>query len=380
MKKTQIFIILIFVIIISTLCGCFDSDTPKRRAKQEIVIACGKDETGTLKSIMNDFTAQSSTTQVKLIELSNESRELYRTISSMLAGKEVQLDAMLMEDVWVSEFANSGYLEPLDNMVSFDDSVYHPRIADFARNGGKLYWYPMILDTGIMYYRDDISDGSLDYRQLTEQSDIPYAVQGTDGEEMLCCALEFISLTDSVEDGIRLYKKTIDKAAVTNNPVNGLLSGEAVYARAWTSENSGIAKGYAPAGANISTKVLKNENGEAYATARAYGFAANAASEKKDSIKELLNYLADDSVQTRIIKEKGTLPLRREDYENPLISYYSDYIDSTYPLFETLKFRPNKPDYTHLSRQAGTALSEYIGGEGTVDAAAEAMSRLLDRQ
>lgn len=380
MKKTHVFIIVILLIVIAMLCGCLNSEAPKRKAKQEIVVACGKDETRTIEGIMNDFTSQSSSTQVKLIELSNESRELYRAVSSMLAGKEVQLDAMLIEDIWVNEFTKNGYLEPLDDMISFNGSEYHSCIADFARKDGKLYWYPIILDTGIMYYRDDMSDGSLDYRSLTEQNSISYAVQGTDGEEMLCCTMEFVNLTDSVEEGIKLYKKAIEGAAVSTNPVNGLLSGDAAYARAWARESSGITKEYAPASAKVSTRVLKKENNESYATARTYGFAANAASNKKDNIKELLNYLTDDSVQMRIIKDMGTLPLRRADYENPLISYYSDYIEATYPLFETLKFRPNKANYTHLSRQAGTALSEYISGEGSLEDAAEAMTRLLDRQ
>lgn len=372
--------IVILLVITVMLSGCLNSEVPKRQVKREVVVACGKDETGTIEGIMNDFTSQSSSTQVKLIKLSNESRELYRAISSMLSGKEVQLDVMLVEDIWVNEFTKNGYLEPIDNMVSFNSTDYHPSIADFAKKDGKLYWYPLILDTGMMYYRDDISDGSLDYRRLTAQNSISYAVQGMDGEEMLCCAMEFVNLTDSVEEGIKLYKKAIEGAALSSNPINGLLSGETAYARAWSTENSGLTKGYAPAAAKISTKVLKKENGESYATARAYGVAVNAASEKKDNIRELLNYLTDDSIQMRILKEMGTLPLRQADYKNPLFSYYSEYIEETYPLFETLKFRPNKENYTHLSRQAGTAIGEYISGEGSLEKAAEAMRRLLDRK
>ena len=124
--------------------GCSGDVTPKRQVKQEIVVACGRDSTGTIESIMNDFTGQSETTQVKLMEFSNESVDLHRAISSMLSGKEVQLDAMLIEDVWVNEFVYNNYLKPLDEMVNFDEDEYHPAISDFAVTDEKLYWYPLI--------------------------------------------------------------------------------------------------------------------------------------------------------------------------------------------------------------------------------------------
>ncbi len=375
MKNTIIFGIILAVVI--AVCGCSDSDVSRRQIKQEVVVACGRDATGTIKNIMNEFTAQSISTQIKLIEFSNESVELYRAVSSMLAGKEVPLDAMLIEDVWVSEFVKNGYLQPLNDMVDFDSGSYHPAIVNFAETDGGLYWYPLILDTGIMYYRDDITDGTLDYRQLAKQGNISYAVQGADGEEMICCAMEFINLMGSVREGISLYKKVIS-GSVPGNPVTGFKNGDAAYVRAWSCESDDIMRGYSPVAAQVSTNVLKKSDGEAYATARAYGMSMNAASERGENIKELLSYLATADVRVRMLKEMGTLPLRRADYENPSISYYWEYIDDTLPMFETLKFRPKKVDYTHLSRKAETALSEYLTGDGSIDTAIEALTRLLD--
>lgn len=375
MKKT--IILGIILAMAAMLCSCSGGEVARRRVKQEIVVACGRDATGTMKNLMNEFTAQSETTQVKLIEFSNESTELYRAVSAMLAGKEVPLDAMLIEDVWVSEFVKNGYLQPLGGSVSFDRDSYHPAIVDFAQTDGDLYWYPLILDTGLMYYRDDITDGSLDYRQLAEQSAIRYAVQGADGEEMICCAMELIHLTGSVRDGVRLYKKAID-GSVPGDPVTSFKNGDAAYVRAWTCDNSDIMRGYSPVAAQVSTKVLMRTDGEAYATARAYGMSVNAASEKAENVKELLNYLATPDVKNRILKEMGTLPMQSADYENPFISYYRDYIDDTFPMFQTLKFRAKKEDYTHLSKNAETALSEYLTGDGSIDAAAAAIENLLD--
>ena len=65
MKKT---IILGIILAMTTmLCGCSGGETARRRVKQEIVVACGRDATGTMKNLMNEFTAQSETTQVKLM-------------------------------------------------------------------------------------------------------------------------------------------------------------------------------------------------------------------------------------------------------------------------------------------------------------------------
>ncbi len=359
-------------------CSCSGGKSAERQIKQEIVVACGDDYTGTIENIMNDFTGQSETTQVKLIEFSNESVELHRAVSSMLAGKEVQLDAMLIEDVWVGEFIKNGYLRPLEDMVEFNSEEYLADIADFAEKDGRLYWYPMVLDTGIMYYREDISDGSLDYRQLSEQSEIKYSVQGVDGEEMLCCALELINLTGSVKDGLALYKKTINGAATSgDNYVTGFKNGESAYVRAWASDHKSIT-GYSPVATKINTKVLKDENGDSYATVRAYGISMNAASDKSENVKELLSYLEAVDAQTTFLRDMLTIPLKKKDYENPAITYYTNYTEEILPVLDELKFRPYRDDYTYLSRQARGKLSDYIIGEGSLDDAADAVEALLD--
>lgn len=368
------------VLTAAMLCGCMNGETSKRRVKQEIVVACGKNLTGAVEDVMNDFTAQSDTTQVKLIEFSSDSRELCRAYAAILSGKEVPLDAMLTEDVWTKEFTGKGFLAAFDDAVSFEDSAYQKSIPEFARVDGKIYWYPLILDMGLMYYRTDITDGTLDYRQLSEQSDKAYSIQGADGEEMICCAMEFINMTGSVENGIRLYKKAIENAAVpnSNSPVTDFLDGNAAYVRVWASENGSITKGYPAVSSKAATKVLKNPDGKSYATARAYGISMNAASEKKENVKELLKYLAGDDVRLQILRKTETLPLKREDYENSSVSYYADYIEKAYPMFETFKFRPNKSNYSYLSICASNALSDYINGEGTAEDAAKAMSALLE--
>lgn len=377
MKKAAVFgMILVAAMVLS---GCSGDVTPKRQVKQEIVVACGRDTTGTIESIMNDFTGQSETTQVKLMEFSNESVDLHRAISSMLSGKEVQLDAMLIEDVWVNEFVYNDYLKPLDEMIKFNEDEYHPVISDFAVTDEKLYWYPLILDTGIMYYREDISKGDMNYQSLSKQSSLNYAVQGVNGEEMLCCAYEFINLTGSIRNGIELYKKIIDGAESSGeNFISDFKEGDIAYMRAWSMDSKDITGGFSPVAAKVNTNVLKKDNGEAYATARVYGVSVNESSKNTENIRELLDYLSTDEVRAKILKEMGTLPLRYADYENPSISYYTEYIDDTRLMFDTLKFRPKQSNYTYLSRQARLALNEYLTGGGSIDTAIDALSKLLN--
>lgn len=53
-----------------------------------------------------------------------------------------------------------------------------------------------------MYYRSDISDGSLGYKQLAAQSNIPYSVRKSDDEDMLCIVRERAALEGSIEEGL----------------------------------------------------------------------------------------------------------------------------------------------------------------------------------
>lgn len=377
MKRFLIVVMIFAIIIVSA--GCADDTVIHKNAKQEIVVACAKDETETYASIIQDFNSNSETTRVKLLEFSKESVELHRIISSMLSGQEIQLDAMIIEDVWVGEFLSHEYLLPICGIHEFDLSSFPKGIEAFVGDKENVYWYPIMLDMGIMYWREDMADGPLSISELASGNNGSYTMQGADGEEMLCCALEFINLTDSVRDGLTLYKQAIENSIVeTDNHINDFKNSKAIYMRAWSSDSRDVLGGFSPVSGLVGTDVMKLPDGSGYATSRAYGFAVNHATKNEKNCKELLEYIKSDQVQQQLIKGTGTLPIKREYYKNPVILDFADYIESTEMMFDSLVFRPARMNYTIYSRRAREAVYHYITGSGSLDDASKALESLLD--
>lgn len=377
MKKILTLIIVLAMALMFT--GCGDDSAPVRTAKKEIVVACGKDDTGTIEDIMQEFTTASETTQVKLLDFSNESVELHRVISSMLSGQEIQLDAMLIEDVWVGEFIKNNRLLPLGDAHSFDSGSYPNGIESFVGDE-KMYWHPIILDMGLMYCREDLTDEKPTFGELADGEKGTYTLQGADGEEMLCCALEFINLTGSVRGGLELYKRALDNSvSISGNYLMDFKDGKATYMRSWASDSRGLISSYLPEVGAVGAELPVTNTGDCYATARAYGLAINRETKNAENCFELLEYLKSDDAQIRILKGMGTIPLKKKYYEDPMIVDSSNYIVSAGRLFDSFKFRPAREDYTFASREARTALNEYLVDDAALDMAVTAITNLTDR-
>lgn len=376
MKRMRIILILLVSLLVFS--GCTDNAGTQRPVKQEIVVACGKDATGTLVKIVQEFNSQSETTQVKLLEFSNESVELHRVVSSMLAGQEVQFDAMLIEDVWVEEFMKNDYLLPLCSTEEFDGDEYPSGIDEFIGDSKNVYWYPIILDAGVMYYRKDLVGGSERLDVIAQGDKGTYAIQGADGEEMLACAMEFINLKGSVKEGIELYKKALDSSSCkAANYLAEFKDGNAVYMRAWSSSSRSVMQGFSTVSGLVGADVMTKSDGSSYAMARAYGYAVNHRTVNREGCMELLEYLKSDEAQMQILKGMGTFPVRREHYQNPVILDYTDYVEDAAALVDSFIFRPRRPDYTFASKEARTALEDYIQNEGSLEAAAAAIENLF---
>ncbi|MBO5008124.1 MAG: extracellular solute-binding protein [Clostridia bacterium] len=373
----RIYTVLILIAMVFMFAGCADDGGSQRNPKQEIVLACGKDATGTLVKVVQEFNSQSETTQVKLMEFSNESVELHRVVSSMLSGQEVHFDAMLIEDVWVGEFCKNDYLMPLDISHEFDKDEYPKGIDSFMGDDENIYWYPVILDAGIMYYRKDLAQGSQRLDYIANGDKGTYAIQGVDGEEMLSCALEFVNLTDNTAEGLKLYKKAIDNFVCDDsNYMTEFKNGNATYMRAWSSHSRNIMQGFSAVSGLVGADVMTSTDGSSYAVTRSYGFSVNHRTPNGANCMEFLEYLNSDTAQMQILKGMGTLPIKREHYTNPVILDYSEYLEDAASIFDRHIFRPYRDDYTFVSREARKALKAYIQGEGSLEAAVETVENL----
>ena len=81
-----------------------------------------------------------------------------------LSGKTGAYDLIFAQEVWLPDYATSGYLLPLDDFVKdeslggkdFDFQDFNPNLLKINTIGGKLYGLPAFLQTPLMVYNKEL--------------------------------------------------------------------------------------------------------------------------------------------------------------------------------------------------------------------------------
>lgn len=375
MKK----LILVLAAAVLIFSGC-DKVVPAaaETKSSKLVFAVFRDNTETFRTVAKNFTDEHPNINIKITELSDDSTDNHRILSSVLAGGEVTMDIIIAEDVWMREFIDSGRLRPLDDYVSVDMSLYPKRFSQVASNGKKLYGIPFELDVGISFYRHDLTDGTMDFKQLAESNGISYTVQGADKEDMICTVRECVNFCGDIQSGLELYKKLVNNSySSSDSYVSDFKNGKAAYTVSWLSNSKFIGNGFSKINGKIKTIMLSSDQ-RPYTAAKAYCAAINnrSAAENSEAAKAFLNYLLRDDVQLFIAKNRGTLPLKYKFYDNPMIYDYNEYNIFFNGILDDLDYRPAKADYIRLSDKAQQVIKDYINGDTDLDSAVSAFEKI----
>lgn len=127
-------------------------------------------------------------TFVEMPYATNEHRAQLRAHAQDLANAEPGdhpsqcYDVMTMDVIWTAEFAERGYLVPLDAEEFRADRFLREPI-DAATVDGQLWAIPMRADAGLLYYRKDLVDPPRTWAELEElASDPPDGMSGYVGQ------------------------------------------------------------------------------------------------------------------------------------------------------------------------------------------------------
>jgi multiple sugar transport system substrate-binding protein len=124
-----------------------------------ITYAQGKDTSGFVQGVLDEWNAEHPDEEVTLIELP-ESADAQRT--QMIQNAETESDAfsiLSVDNVWTAEFAANRYIVELPEDEFPVDEILEP-VIDSARYLGKLYAVPSASDGGMLYYRTDLLDAA----------------------------------------------------------------------------------------------------------------------------------------------------------------------------------------------------------------------------
>jgi multiple sugar transport system substrate-binding protein len=114
----------------------------------------GKDTTGKLQTILDEWNKANPDTKVKFIELSAEADQQRNSMVQNFTAHSSAYDVLNVDVVWTAEFAAHQWLQSLPQ--SLGGSTLLPATVATATYNNKLYAAPFTSDGGMLYYRSDL--------------------------------------------------------------------------------------------------------------------------------------------------------------------------------------------------------------------------------
>lgn len=115
----------------------------------------GKDNSGLMAPMLEDWNKDHPDEKVEMIELSAEADQQR---NSMVQNAQTQSDAycvISLDNIHVAEFAAHRWVEPL-NEADFEKDKILPAVWQTGLYRDQLYAVPYASDGGILYYRKDL--------------------------------------------------------------------------------------------------------------------------------------------------------------------------------------------------------------------------------
>lgn len=433
MKVKKMAVTLITLIMASSLAACgsgssSSSPTPAKddktvqspassnQDKVEITFARGKDVTGATTQLVKDFEAKNPNITVKLREMPADSGQSHDQYVTMFNAASSDVDVFDIDVVWPAEFAQAGYLEPLDNLLKADNinlKDYIQGAVDAANFNGKQWAMPRFIDTGLLFYRKDIVDkppatwedliAAAKADKGKNGTKYGYLMQAKQYEGLVCNAIEFISAYGGkvVDDkggiiinspqtikGLEVMKQVVSSDFVPTNITTyteleshtGFINGESAFIRNWPYQ-------YALAQDKTQSKIVDKigvaplPKGDVRSAAALGGWmtAINKNSKHKKEAWAFLKYATSAEGEKTSALIGGASPTFSALYNDAeLKSKNPIYADPGFVAgISAAVSRPVSPVYPKLSDIMQTEISKFLAGQESAQDAVKNMDEKM---
>jgi multiple sugar transport system substrate-binding protein len=160
-----------------------------------------------IPALLREFEAAHPGTRVRAEVLPATSDEAHQLYVINLEGRSPGFDVMMLDVIWVPEFARAGWLLDLAPSVGRDElAAFFPSAATVATWNGGVWALPWNMNVGLLYYRTDLlaryglappltwEELVADVRRVQQGERNPrlegYLWQGKQYEGMVCNVLE----------------------------------------------------------------------------------------------------------------------------------------------------------------------------------------------
>ncbi len=367
------------------------------------------------EELSRDFTEESGL-EVELLRRPANTEQQRQGLIIALAAEKSHPDVFLMDVAWLSLFAESEWLTPLDDVVDRND-FFKSVIESVDLYKENLVAVPVYMDTGLLYYRKDLLDkfhlpvpetyDSLRDSAIIVQSKLRkknpdfygFVWQGMQYEGLVVNFLEFAGadggfvnsgpLTDG-RSNINLMKSANLRAlSMMRDFIHGyrisppdtytrmreeevrlyFQSGNALFERNWPYAFSLHNQPGSPVRGKVGVAPIPGQTVKHIAPALGgWHVGVSRYSKKKEDAFRFIRYLASKEVQLKMSRKMGWNPGRKEFYtakmsinnktssgNNPNFNEFRRALEYS---FERSRPRPALPYYTQIS----AILQRHVNG------------------
>lgn len=372
----------------------------------------------TFGDLVNSFNESQDRVLVRWLELPppSSSTEVYQGLVQQLARRSGTPDVFSQDVIWIAGFAAAGWALPLDEFVS-DTSGYFEGTLAACKWDGKLTALPWFMDTGMLYYRQDLLDkaGAQVPQTWAEMAalgkaaqdagdaEFGYLWQGKQAEVLVCDAVEAIASNNGAilaEDGrssrigepeavaaIQFLHDSIgsisprDVLSWDEEPSRQpFTAGRAMFLRNWSyvwpiAQDPKVSEVVGKIGAG---PLPHFDGGRSASCLGGYQLGMNANTKNRDAAWEFMSWVSAPEQQKRVALNFGLGPSRPALFDDPELNEKQPFMATLRPVFTGATARPVTPEYAKVTLALQSGISKALVS-GEVEAEMATLSQELDR-
>ncbi|MFI6501096.1 ABC transporter substrate-binding protein [Nonomuraea typhae] len=351
-----------------------------------ITIAVGREGAAYLPPLLERWNQTHPAEKVTLIELPEAADEQRAQMVSNLQARSGRYDVLVLDVVWTAEFADNGWIIPLER-GAFPLDKFLPPVVGTAVYNGKLWAVPYTSNAGLLFYRSDlVKKPPRTWAELRRQAletkgkhqisgyggqflayegltvNFSEAVGGqilsTDGQEVTLDHAKAKAALAFFAQGLR--EEWIPAEALSYKEEETRLAfqeGRLAFARNWP-HAYGSAK--AELGDRFSVTRLPGPDGPGISALGGQNLAVSAFSSHPKTARDFIHYLTSQETQRRVLSEGSFPPVWTELYDDPGLIKQFPYLPVLKESILAAKPRPVSANYNQLSLVIASAVAKAL--------------------
>ncbi|MEV4378761.1 ABC transporter substrate-binding protein [Streptosporangium sp. NPDC049644] len=386
--------VVLAVLLVAGCSAAGSQETERFGGTGPFTLVIGRDTTAYLQPLLDRWNQTHPEERVSLLELPEAADEQRAQMVANLQAGSDRYDVLGLDVVWTAEFAEAGWILPLDRAM-FPLDRFLPPVVDTALYRGKLWAVPYTSNAGLLYYRKDLLakegfEPPKTWAELRKQARTlrtKYDIGGYAGQFLAYEGLT-VNFTEAVQsaggqilspDGTSVTMDVARAKAGLDFLVNGFREGwippeslsfkeeesrmafqegKLAFARNWP-------HAYGPATlSSVADKFgvtrLPGLNGPGAGSLGGYNLAVSAFSKRQKSATEFIRYFTSLENQRRVLADGSFPPVWAELYDDPGLIKRFPYLPVLKQSILSARPRPASANYNQVSLVIASAVSNAL--------------------